>query len=124
MLEAFPFMKAFALILCAFIVTLAQQPREPWGAPAVSVSRAAGKWTVAGKKNTVTIDESNLGIRVQAGSTGWDLRPSAKQDLLLRSNGAEFFASPADARKKTFERYDTGFKSGIKIILQGWKNEV
>src|SRR5438105_13125275 len=28
-----------------------QLPREQWGAPAVAVSHAGGKWTIAGKKN-------------------------------------------------------------------------
>src|SRR5215813_5007355 len=121
-------MKAFALILCVFSITLAQPSREQWGAPAITVSHSGSKWTIAGKRTTVTLNEADLGIHMQAGSTGWDLKPSTKQDMLVKINGpnratgTEFFLSLADAGKKTFERYDPGFKNGVKIFLQGWNS--
>src|SRR5215831_9662609 len=120
-------MKALTLILCVFSITLAQPSRERWGAPAITVSHSGSKWTIAGKRTTVTLNEADLGIHVQAGSTGWDLKPSTEHDMLVKINrpnratGTEFFLSLADAGKKTFERYDTGFKNGVKIFLQGWK---
>lgn len=35
---------------------------EEWGAPPVHVSHAAGKWTIAGKKNTAVLDEKDLSL--------------------------------------------------------------
>ncbi|HMC64513.1 MAG TPA: hypothetical protein VKI65_06215 [Gemmataceae bacterium] len=55
----------------------AHLPREQWGAPPVSVSQAGGNWVVSGKKNRVTINASDLTMKVDAGpvtrclSTSW-----------------------------------------------------
>src|SRR5258706_15700576 len=65
---------ASAVMLVLSMQTFAQQlPREQWGAPAVDVSHANGKWIIAGKKNTVTIDEADLTLKVQAGASVWDM---------------------------------------------------
>ncbi|HWP54907.1 MAG TPA: hypothetical protein VN476_12295, partial [Pyrinomonadaceae bacterium] len=60
------------LLLSSF--TFSQQlPREQWGAPDVRVSQANGKWTIAGKKNVVTLSENDLAMKVQAGDTQWQM---------------------------------------------------
>src|SRR5215467_2339587 len=41
--------------------------REDWGAPPIAVSKRDRKWIIAGKKTSVTVDEANLAVRVQAG---------------------------------------------------------
>src|SRR5215813_13503041 len=96
-------------------------PREEWGAPAVNVSRAEGKWIIAGKKNKVTLNESDLALSVQAGPAKWTMVPSSAKDMLVRSRGEEFYLRLADARKIDIEPYDTGFKTGIKISLSEWQ---
>ena len=113
-----------AVMLCFFPSnTLAQQlSREQWGAPAVKVSQVGGKWTIAGKRNTVTLDESDLALKVQAGNAAWQMVPSSPKDMLVRANGVDNYVRLADAPKKTIARYDTGFKTGVKIVLSGWRN--
>ena len=115
-------------IITAFVVVLAVPPayaqrlsREQWGAPDVKVAHANGKWTIAGKKNTVTINESDLAMRVQAGDAVWQMVPSVANDLLIRSRGIDSGLRLADAARKTIARYDTGFKTGVKLVLSGWK---
>jgi hypothetical protein len=98
-----------------------QLPREQWGAPAVAVSRAAGKWTIAGKKNKVTLDESDLSIKVQTPAAAWGMVPSSSKDVLVRSRGEEFYLRLADAKRISVTPYDTGFATGVKIKLGGWK---
>jgi hypothetical protein len=99
-----------------------QTARAEWGGPAVTVSRAAGKWTIAGRKNRVTLDESDFGLKVQAGAAEWELLPSSAQDALVRSKGEEFYLRLADARRIKITPYDTGFKTGVKIALGEWRH--
>jgi hypothetical protein len=113
-----------AVMLCSYSPNpLAQQlSREQWGAPAVNVSQANGKWTIAGKKTTVTLNENDLAMKVQAGDVVWQMAPSSANDLLVRSKAVDSGLRLADATKKTITRYDTGFKTGVKIVLSGWRN--
>ena len=117
------FATSVALVLAFAAHAAAQQlPREQWGAPAVTVSHAGGKWTIAGKKNKVTLDESDLSVKVQAGAALWEMVPSSAKDLLVRSRGEEFYLRLADARRITITPYDTGFKTGVKINLGEWRH--
>jgi hypothetical protein len=119
-LIAIPRFGAVILFLSSF--AFAQQlTREQWGAPDVRVSQANGKWTIAGKKNVVTLNENDLAMKVQAGETEWQMASSSANDLLVQSKGVETNLRLADATKKTITHYDTGFKSGVKIVLYGWK---
>jgi len=112
-----------ALMLFLSSVAFTQQlTREQWGAPEVRVSETNGKWTIAGKKNVITLNETDLAMKVQAAETVWQMVPSAANDLLVRSKGVDSSLRLADATKKTFTRYETGFKSGVKIVLYGWKS--
>src|SRR5262249_31593383 len=74
-----------------------------------------------GKKNRVTLNESDLALSVQAGPAHWAMVPSSAQDMLVRSRGEEFYLRLADARKIEIKSYDTGFKTGIKISLSEWQ---
>jgi hypothetical protein len=95
-------------------------PREEWGAPLVTVTHEAGKWIIAGKKQTVTLDEKNLATAVQAGLGSWNMVSSGANDLLVKSNGKEFYLRLADAKNISIAPYDAGFKTGVKITLTGW----
>jgi len=112
-----------AVMLVISFQTSAQQLARPqWGAPEVSVTQASGKWTIAGKRNTVTVAESDLAMKVQAGNAVWQMVPSSPKDMLVRANGVDTYVRLADAAKKTITRFDTGFKTGVKIVLSGWQN--
>src|SRR6266540_6245139 len=113
-----------AVMLCVFPSSTPPQQlsRGQWGAPAVNISQAGGKWTIAGKRNTVTLDESDLAMKVQAGNALWQMVPSSPKDMLVRANGVDSYVRLADAATKTITRYDTGFKTGVKIVLGGWRN--
>jgi uncharacterized protein DUF5696 len=115
--------KSVAFVLACAALALAQQlPRAQWGAPPVTVSQANGKWVVAGKQNKVTLNEADLGIKVQAGGAVWEMLPSSAKDMLVRAQGEEFYVRLADARRIAITRYDTGFKTGVKIILSEWRH--
>lgn len=98
-----------------------QLTREQWGAPSITISRPEGKWVIAGRKNTVTLSESDLSISVQAGPASWSMMPSARGDMIVRTGGHEFPLRLADARKIAVTRFETGFKAGVKINLSQWR---
>ena len=123
----------FVLALCVLISSLSQAQQTPqkarqtssaqWGAPSVNVSHSAGKWIIAGRKNSVTLSESNLALKVAAGSARWVMMPSTTEDALVKSKGQEFQLRLADARRISTEPYQTGFRTGIKISLNGLQHK-
>jgi hypothetical protein len=105
-------------------IALAQQPpREQRGAPPITVSHADGKWTIAGRQNTISLNETDLALRVQASGSVWEMVASSPTDMLVRSQGRETYVRLADAERKTITRFDTGFKTGVKIVLSGWTHD-
>ena len=112
-----------AVMLYSFsaLVVTQELSREQWGAPLVTVSHEGNKWKIAGKKTTVTLNENDLALNIRNGNAVWQMTASPSNDLLVRSNGADLSHRLAEARKKTITRYDTGFKTGVKIVLSGWR---
>ncbi|HKC66071.1 MAG TPA: DUF5696 domain-containing protein [Pyrinomonadaceae bacterium] len=118
------FLKTTAFVLIFSTLAVAQKlPREEWGAPAVAVTHAGGKWVIAGKKNKVTLNESDLALRVQAGAAEWMMTPSSAKDMLVKMKDEEFYLRLADAKKISIVPYDTGFKTGVKISLSQWQHK-
>jgi len=113
---------AAATLLAVSLSAQAPVSREERGAPAVSVSRIGGKWLIVGRTQRVTLDPADLSIRVQAGPVAWTMAPSAKDDMLVKSRGEEFYLRLADARSIDIEPYDTGFKTGVKIALSQFQH--
>src|SRR5271170_2918040 len=114
----------FLLTFCvsAFSQGIPPLTRADWGAPLVDVSHADGKWTIAGKKQTVTIDEKTFALEVNAQSVDWKMMPSGMNDLIVKYHGEEFPLQLTDANKVSIEPYDTGFKTGVKITLDNWRH--
>ncbi len=96
-------------------------PREQWGAPAVTVAQQGGLWVVAGRRTTVTLAPQDLRVRIQAGGATWDMVPSSETDLMVRAAGADVPLHLADAARIAITPYDTGYKTGLKLKLSGWR---
>jgi len=110
------------LFVCSISVGAQQVPRAEWGAPAVTVVRRSGQWIIAGKKNKVRLNESDLALQIEAGTTEWKMAPSSLRDMFVKGRGAEFYLRLADAKKISIVPYDTGFKTGVKISLSNWQH--
>jgi hypothetical protein len=117
----FPLCAALTLLVFPGLPCLGQVSPEEWGAPPVKVSHDAGKWTIAGKKNTAVLDERDLSLSVQAGAVTWKMVPSSAKDMLIRANDDEFNVRLADARDLQIVEYHAGFKTGVKITLDGFR---
>lgn len=110
------------LLGCAGQPCAGQLSPEEWGAPPAKVSHGGGTWTITGKKNTVVLDEKDLSLHVQAGQTAWEMVPSSPSDLLVRADGDEFRLRLADAGHIQIAEYRTGFKTGVKLTLDGFRS--
>jgi len=98
-------------------------PRAEWGAPLVDVTQTDGNWVIAGRKQTVTLDASSLAISVEAaGPVTWKLAPSERGDLVVKSKREEFNLRLADAGSIRVTKYDTGYKTGMKIRLERFRH--
>jgi hypothetical protein len=98
-------------------------PRTEWGAPEVEVTQAGDEWTIAGRRQRVVLNVRDLSFRVQAGAAEWRMAPSAAGDLRVRVGGKTVPLRLGDATRKAAVRYDTGFKTGVKLVLSGWRAE-
>lgn len=97
-------------------------PRAEWGAPQVDVTQANGTWIIAGQKQKVVLNGSDLAMSVDAGPVNWKMSPSEPGDVVAKRNGEEFDLRLADAGKSRITRYDTGYKTGVKIRLAGFRH--
>lgn len=96
-------------------------PRSAWGAPAVQVSHEGSNWVVAGAKNRVTLQQTDLALTIQSAGTRWSMIPSSTHDLRIKVGDQEFDAGLTQAKSIVVEPYDTGFKTGLKISLKDWR---
>jgi hypothetical protein len=123
-------MRTFTFLTSLLALTTASfaQPTPPlsradWGAPLVNVTQSNGIWTVAGQKQTFTLNAADFAVAIKAGPVAWSLMPSAEGDLRIKSGAAEFPARLADARRVTIDRYDSGAQTGVKLTLSQWQHE-
>ena len=122
------FVKRCKIVILLLVATLSlpfrgvasSLSREEWGAPPVKVTHEGSDWRIAGRHNSVTLNETNLALVVQNGPARWAMEPSATNDMLVKSGDKEFYLRLRDARKITIEPYDAGFKVGVKVTLRDW----
>lgn len=112
----------FASLLFVALACAAQTSPSDTGAPRVTVSHAAGRWTLAGARNTVEVNESDLAVSVHAGPVTWKMAPSSPDDMLVGAGGDQFRVRLADARDIRISPYETGFKTGIRMVLDQFRN--
>jgi hypothetical protein len=60
-------------------------PREKWGAPPVNVSHSGGKWTIAGRKQSVSLNDNSFAIEIHAGPATWAMLSSTTNDMIVRA---------------------------------------
>ncbi len=110
----------YMYIFPADSATLAADKQNNWGAPEVKVFQREGKWIIEGQRNRIELNPSDLQMTVYARSRTWSMIPSFSGDLIVENSGARLPLRLADAGKKEISPYQTGFKTGIKIALEGF----
>ena len=96
-----------------------------WAAPAsaqgVTVSHAGGLWTLHGQKNIVELNDRDLSMTIHAGPAVWKMVPSSSQDMLVGVGAAPSWLSLAAAGHMQIDPYKTGFKTGVRLILDQFR---
>jgi hypothetical protein len=105
-------MRYLALLVLTAVPSIAQ----------VSVSHTGKIWTIAGHRNELRLDASTLAMSVKAASASWNMVPSGPRDMLVTAGGDPFFVRLADAGQIEITPYDTGFRKGVKIVLDHFRN--
>jgi len=105
------FVAAFACLVWVF----------PACAQPATVSHAGGLWTIHGRKNTVELNERDLAVSIHAGAATWKMVPSSGQDMQVGVGGDRFWLSLAGAGRIQIEPYETGFKTGVRLILDQFR---
>jgi hypothetical protein len=117
----------FLALLCACsrgsTALAAQAAQDDWGAPKVQVRQEDGKWIISGLKNRIQLNPSDLQMIVHAQGQTWTMIPSFSGDLAVENSGARLALRLADAGKKEITPYDTGFKTGLKIVLTDFNHK-
>jgi hypothetical protein len=107
-------------IVTVALAAAAQAPRETIHPP-ITVTSREGVWTIAGARATATLRAADLALEVRHAGTTWNMVPSGPEDMIVKSGGQEFPLRLADARSIDVAPYRTGFRSGLKIQLRGWR---
>lgn len=114
-------LRAGLLLLAGVLPAQPPASREERGAPVITVSHSGNRWEIAGKKHRVSLDPAAMAIAIQAGAVAWRLAPSLEDDMRVRSKAKEAFLRLRDAAKIDVVPYDTGYKTGVKITLDGFR---
>ena len=119
-------MKKIGAILFLFfsLFTSSQETSSnQWGAPQVSVSHSENSWVIEGRTNKVSINETTFAIAVDADHVQWKMVPSQENDLLIRHKGENISVSLTAARNIKTTPYQTGYKSGVKIVFSDFRSK-
>lgn len=115
------FMVLLFIITLSFLVsdtTTSAVQQEEWGSPKVQVLQEEGKWMIKGLKNQITLNPPDLQMTVHTPGQRWSMIPSFSGDLIVEDSGERLSLRLADTGKKEISKYQTGFKTGIKIALK------
>jgi len=96
-------------------------PSGGWGEPPVTVTQSDGMWTISGERHAAVLDRSDLSVTIRAGEATWRMVPSSARDLQVRTGGGDHWLRLADAGEIAIEEYRTGFKTGVKLTLGGFR---
>jgi uncharacterized protein DUF5696 len=114
---------------------------EDRGISPVEVMRSGDNWIIKGRRNTITVNGNDFGMTVVSGSTTWSMLPSAEDDITIQvdtsavklelgvdvikvvEDSSRVKMKLADAENIEITPYETGYKTGIKIQLGGFKHK-
>jgi hypothetical protein len=97
--------------------------QEAWrgSRSAVRVTRRGDVWRLAGAKRTVEIDAASLSLQARSADTEWATLPSFDGDLTVRHERTDHPLRLAAAADRAAGPYETGFQTGIRIELRGYR---
>ncbi len=107
--------------LLALLAAEETAPPEPQ--VTVAENPATGLWEIKGAAARVTLNPTNLALRVQTDAATWTFEPSHPGDLLVRHGGRRLSLALAAAGQRRVAPYATGFLTGLQVELGGFAVE-
>jgi hypothetical protein len=95
--------------------------QDDFGAPKVQVAEKEGKWLISGRKNRVELNPADLQMTIEAAGRRWVTAASSAGDLAVETGGTSCSLRLADAAERTVAPYETGFQTGVKVALRGFR---
>ncbi|MEN6334066.1 MAG: hypothetical protein ABFE01_07370, partial [Phycisphaerales bacterium] len=112
-----------ALCLCALTQAGTAPVQNDYGSPAVQVSQEEGSWIIRGTRTRVDLNPATLQMTVRIGDRTWSTVASFAGDLVAEAAGKTYSLRLADAGRRQVSRYETGFKTGVRISLGDFRQE-
>ncbi len=85
-------------------------------------THSGNQWALQGHHTRVHFDQGNFALSVESGPATWPMLPSSANDLTVANGGDEFHLKLTDAGNIQVTPYESGFKSGIRIVLDRFRN--
>lgn len=116
------------VLLLVLSLALSVQAATPpvqsdYGSPAVQVLQEDDSWRIQGTKTRVDLNPATLQITIRAVERTWSTVPSFAGDLVAEASGKTHSLRLADAGKRQVTRYETGFKTGVRISLGDFRRD-
>ncbi|MBN1125467.1 MAG: hypothetical protein JXA82_10700 [Sedimentisphaerales bacterium] len=112
----------YTLILCLYPSYAENPVQTDWGNPQITVKQTDNQWILRGQEHTVILNNNTLALQIKDREITWSLEGSQKGDLLVEVNGQNISLCLSDATKIEITAYDTGFMSGVKVQLAGYRH--
>lgn len=87
----------------------------------ISVRYENDKWIITGQRRVISLSRPNLEMTIKAGPLKWLMLPANDNDLTVEAEGKRLSLSFMNAGKMEFSPYETGFKTGVKIVLRDFR---
>jgi len=119
------FARLLPIVLCvtSLASSKAAETQTDYGSPAVEVTEQAGAWTIQGTKTSVELNPATLQMTIRSSDSTWSTVASSTGDLVVETAGKSLALRLADASQRTVSAYRTGFKTGVKVVLAGFRQE-
>ncbi len=113
-----------ALTIILFMITLYPAFSQPEYFTPRALVTMTGKdlATIHGQKHTVTINTSDLSFSVRDSATLWRFTHPDTSDLEIQVSEKIFHLKLSEAKHKSVTELSTGYKTGVKIELRGYKD--
>ncbi len=90
--------------------------------PRNAVEQSPEGWVIHGTRRTVTLNATNLAIRIEGPDAAWVTGPSSGGDLVLQTAGKQTAHALRDATRVRIHPLSTGYADGLAIQLAGFQD--
>jgi len=110
--------RTFLSLFCIALINFASSRALAQGILSdISVNQEGARWTICSMHAVLTLDENTLNLQITWAGTKWQMNSLGNTDLQVGLKEERIWLSVLNAQTKKIEKYETGFKRGVKITL-------